>query len=626
VPDAVTLARTARESLAQGLNALQADPHVPAQLVELAAPIAQAMGALHRIEASGGAQPAQNAQAALTSVQTALARSKRSRPRMRPSSGDGGGRGRAGERPRPGRAGSPSSPRRLLPQALRPQPQPQPQAYAPPQAGPRAAASAAGRMFAPAAAAYAPPQAYAPRRQQYAPPQQAYAQQAAAPQAPARSTSAAGPPPAGATPVAAELGAHSPSNFYKGLSGNDIVDHGGLFVSTYKLPKIGQPCAFASRSRAATSSRPTPSCAGAASRATRERRSARLRRAVHRDHGRGAAARVPLRAQPRADVPRRSLTQTLGFALRACGAACTRRLRVSSRALSFASASRAHLVPRLRARTRQRSEAAVEDDRDEALSHQLLLDGGRGRGARRDARREPIYEIASCRWWAGRRERDAKTEIVLTDQTDSANGSATALPYDAITLYVTAPGRHVAARRRGRLVPRARHARVHAHPAHRSHRGIPALINAHHRQDVRAQPGAAALAPRGARRLRGEHAKTSGGRLRSSMWNMWMRADVLENNVATLDVFSNTPRRWPQGNIWYLYGSFFMQWIAETYGEQAHPRDDRRLRRQLIPYGINRSIRRATGHTYEELYVAWVDSLKREYGRHPRAGCARASA
>jgi hypothetical protein len=32
-----------------------------------------------------------------------------------------------------------------------------------------------------------------------------------------------------------------------------------------------------------------------------------------------------------------------------------------------------------------------------------------------------------------------RTEVVLTDQTDSANGSATALPYDAITLFVTAP-------------------------------------------------------------------------------------------------------------------------------------------------------------------------------------------
>jgi len=40
--------------------------------------------------------------------------------------------------------------------------------------------------------------------------------------------------------VEAELGAHSASNFYKGLSGNDIVEHGGLFVATYNVPRIGQ--------------------------------------------------------------------------------------------------------------------------------------------------------------------------------------------------------------------------------------------------------------------------------------------------------------------------------------------------------------------------------------------------
>ena len=41
--------------------------------------------------------------------------------------------------------------------------------------------------------------------------------------------------------VNADLGAHSPTNFYKGLSGNDIIDHGGLFVSTYVVLKIGTP-------------------------------------------------------------------------------------------------------------------------------------------------------------------------------------------------------------------------------------------------------------------------------------------------------------------------------------------------------------------------------------------------
>ena len=48
------------------------------------------------------------------------------------------------------------------------------------------------------------------------------------------------PPAAGNMQViSADLGAHSPTNFYKGLSGNDIIDHGGLFVSTYVSPKIG---------------------------------------------------------------------------------------------------------------------------------------------------------------------------------------------------------------------------------------------------------------------------------------------------------------------------------------------------------------------------------------------------
>ena len=47
-------------------------------------------------------------------------------------------------------------------------------------------------------------------------------------------------PPTG-EPFSADLGAQSSTNFYKGLSGNDIIDHGGLFISTYKIPKIGTP-------------------------------------------------------------------------------------------------------------------------------------------------------------------------------------------------------------------------------------------------------------------------------------------------------------------------------------------------------------------------------------------------
>jgi Tfp pilus assembly protein PilZ len=40
--------------------------------------------------------------------------------------------------------------------------------------------------------------------------------------------------------VEAPLGAHSPSNFYTGLAGGDVVASGGLFVATYRVPKIGE--------------------------------------------------------------------------------------------------------------------------------------------------------------------------------------------------------------------------------------------------------------------------------------------------------------------------------------------------------------------------------------------------
>ena len=39
--------------------------------------------------------------------------------------------------------------------------------------------------------------------------------------------------------IEAELGTHSQTNFYRGLSGNDVIDHGGIFVATFKTPKVG---------------------------------------------------------------------------------------------------------------------------------------------------------------------------------------------------------------------------------------------------------------------------------------------------------------------------------------------------------------------------------------------------
>jgi hypothetical protein len=230
VSDVVTLARTARESLARGLSALQSDPSIPPQLVGLAEPIAQAMAALHSIERSGGAQLQPAAQNALSHVQSALAQLQ-SQPAQH----------QAVATAMDAIAGALASVHALT-RASFPQPQaaPPPPAYAsPPQGGPTPLAYAPTAMGA--QPAYAPPPAPAaatPAAYPYgAPPQAA----APVPSPYAAQPRAAAPAHGGQMIViAAELGAHSPSNFYKGLAGNDVVDHGGLFVSTYKLPKLGE--------------------------------------------------------------------------------------------------------------------------------------------------------------------------------------------------------------------------------------------------------------------------------------------------------------------------------------------------------------------------------------------------
>jgi hypothetical protein len=209
VSDPVTTARTARESLARGLNALQSDPNIPQAIIELAAPIAQSMGALHQIEKSNGTQLMPHAEVALSNVRAALTKLQ-SQPATHPAIAQA----------MEAVAASLGLVHALSKLAN----------------APAAAAPAAAPPAAPFAATQLAPQGAAAPAQQQA---RTVAQDPFAAR-PAVAVSASAPAPAGeGGAINADLGAHSVTNFYKGLSGNDIIDHGGLFVSTYMIPKIG---------------------------------------------------------------------------------------------------------------------------------------------------------------------------------------------------------------------------------------------------------------------------------------------------------------------------------------------------------------------------------------------------
>jgi hypothetical protein len=270
--DAVTLARSARESLARGLGALQT-PGVPPELLHAAEPLANAMSAMHRVESSRGAAAAEAGPAALGALRQALAQLQSTQVRHvaidQATEAIAGAlgivhqltalAGQASMVPSPPTkpSGQYQYPNEQPPQvavvgqpgqqAQRPQPAPNPIAATQlaPSWGqqPQQPPPQQGWPQQPAPAAYQPPpqQAYQqpPQPAWQPPPQQAAP---AAWQAPPAVPEAAAAPVAGGKGLRfeAELGAHSPTNFYKGLSGNDVVDSGGIFIATYNIPSVGQ--------------------------------------------------------------------------------------------------------------------------------------------------------------------------------------------------------------------------------------------------------------------------------------------------------------------------------------------------------------------------------------------------
>lgn len=193
------------------------------------------------------------------------------------------------------------------------------------------------------------------------------------------------------------------------------------------------------------------------------------------------------------------------------------------------------------------------------------------------------------------------TEVVLSDSTDDANGSATAVPFNTLRLFVTAPDDlSVLEQYDDWLETLVTH--EYAHILHTDHiSGLPAIVNA----IIGKQWAPNQIQPRFI--LEGlavfeESLHTRGGRLRSATWDSYLRADALAGNFQTLDQLAVGPNRWPHGNLWYLYGSYLMRYVADRYGAQTLSHLSREYGSMAAPWQLNRAIRRVTGHTWEEIY------------------------
>lgn len=212
---------------------------------------------------------------------------------------------------------------------------------------------------------------------------------------------------------------------------------------------------------------------------------------------------------------------------------------------------------------------------------------------------------------------DERTQVIISDNSEWANGFAGVLPRNEIRLYVVSPDD---------MSPFSDYddwmttliTHEHTHELHLNQTGgIPAIINAvlgktyvpNMYQPNWFTEGLATYE---------ESAQTTGGRLRSSMFDMYLRMDALEGQLLRIDQLSHEANRWPHGNMAYLYGSRFVQFIASKYGTHALAQIGREYGRQALPYGLNRVAKRATGHAFIELYDLFLDKVVEHYREQQR--------
>jgi hypothetical protein len=107
---------------------------------------------------------------------------------------------------------------------------------------------------------------------------------------------------------------------------------------------------------------------------------------------------------------------------------------------------------------------------------------------------------------------------------------------------------------------------------------------------------------------------TGSGRLVGSEHRMIARSTALEHRFPRLDELSVATPRFPGGQVAYAYGSLIVDHLARTRGPERVRELVERTSGQLIPFLLNRPASRAFGATFQQAWIELRDSLVREAG------------
>jgi len=204
------------------------------------------------------------------------------------------------------------------------------------------------------------------------------------------------------------------------------------------------------------------------------------------------------------------------------------------------------------------------------------------------------------------------THLVVVDDIDSANGLTTVVPYNHVLLYSFVPDPSGELGFWGdwkRIL--VYHELVHIFQLERV-TGILRVLN---------YIVGKTFLPNGAipnwftegLAVEVESSIDSGGRIGGPLFSTYLRLAVAERELLKIDEISGAPLALPRGTNVYLYGSYFLHWLAQKYGTEKLFEFVEEQGAHFNPLSYNIKARRVFGDTFVNLYEVWREETATTY-------------
>ena len=217
---------------------------------------------------------------------------------------------------------------------------------------------------------------------------------------------------------------------------------------------------------------------------------------------------------------------------------------------------------------------------------------------------------------------DGKTIIVLVDDTDAANGFANVLPRNTIQVFATGPtGFNELDDHEDWLYGLVAH--EYSHILHLdTMEGLPNIYNRIFGKIWAPNQ----IMPRWV--IEGlavyeESKRSAGGRNRGTRFDEVIRIARDGHKELRLDEVSGAARQYPRGNAAYIYGSHFLRYVFDRFGDDTLRKMAHIAGGYAPPFAVNRQIAKASGKPFTELYDDWNHYLRDRYSMQETAAARR---